>query len=210
MNITGGTIGYERVVKDDDYGINRKAKCELSFQLAESDELSSSADVVKEACVDKVNQMLRVKPAPKPDAAPAIPARVSPPAAAQEPAASAPKDKTKADLEAEMLAKAGAEKPKRAKKAPESVVEAQPPISTGEPRVSEEDAMAELLGEAAEPEKPIPTEVEMNNAVQKKVAQLKTPAKVIELKRKYVGAAAINTIPKERRVEFLEELNALS
>lgn len=56
--ITNGKITYERVVKDGDYGINRKAIVELSFGNPDGDVTADQITTVSNKAISVVNEML--------------------------------------------------------------------------------------------------------------------------------------------------------
>lgn len=213
MQITSGVVSYSRVVKDDDYGIKREAKVELSYMLAEGEALD--LDHVKDMAVAKVHEMLRVKPATKSDAPPAASTQAGTPLPAAPAAggAKAPSDAMPSGTE-------GAGKPKKAndkdKLAAAAIDKATPKkpvpdietrqISTGEER----DDMSELFGDD-EPKPREITDVEVNAETQKAVARLKSAEKVKALKEKYVGPMpkTVRDVPQAQREQFLKDLKAL-
>lgn len=212
MQITSGIVSYLRVVKDDDFGIKREAKVELSYMLAEGEALD--LDHVKDMAVTKVHEMLRVKPATKSDAAPAATQAGTPlPAAPAAGAAKAPEAKApvapKKSSDKDKLAAAAADKATPKKPVP-AIEERQ--ISTGEERKSpEDDDMSELFGED-EPKAREITDVEVNAETQKAVARLKSAEKVKALKEKYVGPMpkTVRDVPQAQREQFLKDLKALT
>lgn len=211
MQITSGIVSYLRVVKDDDFGIKREAKVELSYMLAEGEALD--IDHVKDMAVAKVHEMLRVKPATKSDAAPAATQAGTPlPAAPAAGAAKAPEAKPvapKKSSDKDKLAAAAIDKVTPKKPVP-AIEERQ--ISTGEERKSpEDDDMSELFGED-EPKAREITDVEVNAETQKAVARLKSAEKVKALKEKYVGPMpkTVRDVPQAQREQFLKDLKALT
>lgn len=214
MQITSGIVMYSRVVKDDDYGIKREAKVELSFMVAEGEE--PDVDRAKDLAVAKVHEMLRVKPATKSEPA-AVPNSAGSPLPAHPGAAAVPapaNDKAKlaaAAAEKATPKEAPAEKPEKApaKKKPVPAIE-QRQISTGEERKDPND-MSELFGEEEEKPREI-TDKELNEEVQKKVAALKSSAQVLALKKTYVGEMpkTVRDIPQDKRAQFLKDMKALT
>lgn len=237
MQITSGLVSYARVVKDDDYGIKREAKVELSFMVGEG---SSDADMLahidrtKDLAVGKVHDMLRVaKPATKSEPAPAGRPEVGTPLPASPPAGAAPatdaavkpaNDKERLAVEAMMKAALEAENveapvKKRAKKAPEAVAGTGQAISTGEERKDPDaanDGLDELFGGDGKPAAAPPTrqitDKDLNEEVQKKNHVLKDSKKIIALKETYVGPMPkqLRDIPQDKREAFLKDLAALA
>lgn len=231
MQITSGSVSYLRVVKDDDFGIKREAKVDLSFTVDGDEEVFVAAlDAVKDTAVTKVHEMLRVKaqPATKSETAAAGPATAGTPLpATQAPAAGSAPMTDKDKLAAEALAKASKKteevdvtaapkKTTKPKKAPAEAVGTGQAISTGEERKdpAQEDDLSALFGEDEKPAAPARevTDKELNEAAQKANARLKDSKKIIALKEKYVGPMpkSLRDIPKEKREEFLKELEALA
>lgn len=206
VEITGGSVSFERSVKVADYE-NKKLRLDLSFNTEEGKALSNE-DV--NAVIDRCMTFVQVKLGLQ-KAAPAAPATT--------PAAPG---KTKADLEAAKRAALKAEEGNAKAEAPKTsrgravtppvpagdeipMEDTKPAISTGDERKAPDDNLDDVMGLPA-PEQPI-TDKELNEACARVNAKLKNPMAIKEVIFKY--AKQIAGIPVDKRKEFLEKLNAL-
>lgn len=230
-SITSGTIAIEDGTKaKEEFAPARKVKVELSFSVPEGQDGTAYMHGVARVAEQKVASMLgRTAPAevaqivtatapkpaetpktetPKPETAAAKKKREAAEKAAAE--AAAPKERTKADLEREMLEAAGAKKPA----SDDELLEDEPTITATGAVVSNDDDLGDLLGEAAPP--PV-TDLELGKAAQEKNAKMKAelgeawaPAKIRDLISRYSDGKRINDIAAAKRPQFLKELNALT
>jgi len=212
MKITGGMVAFEDgLKKPEEYTPPKKARVELRFDVEDGQDPQIVLNYAHASAVAKVHEMLH---GVAPKAAAAAPAPSQPASSpAQAEAVAKPKtgpkvganknSRTKADLEAEMLAAA-------AKPAPAPVVEDD---SVDNIDVVEDDDMSDILGEA--PPAPI-TDKELSDACVAKADKMKSvagwePKKIRGLIEKYTGAPGKHNreIPAAKRPEFLKELDAL-
>lgn len=214
--ILGGTVSYEDGVKKDpgdQYSNSRKVRVELNFAVPEDpgiDPDSVLAEVMEKA-IALTNEKLGITKPTRAASTVVVPAV-----------------KTKADLEAAAVAKAGGEpaKPAGAKRGPKPKVAAEKPAEdwdTGNPTVvtapTPATATTEATAEpatsdewAADPVAEI-TDKSLNDAVSAKNGVLKDPPKI----RALIGSFNPNPkkqfnlrdIPQEQRQTFLDKLEAL-
>ena len=237
--ITGGTVSVEDCKKHDGYpdpqfAPTRKVRVELIFVVPEdSDEGQRYLDAVATQADGKVTEMLGKKTA----ARSATTSASAPAASAPAPAAGTSEPGSKAAREAELLA-AGATPetlgrgtqapaptaagPKRAKKA--GTTETPPPAPpapaadpdelTPSTAAAPADDLNDLLGAPAKVE-PV-SDLELNTAIQKKNATLKSPPTIRKLVQTFNPDPAkfpqivVAQIPQYRRHEFLQQLEALT
>lgn len=211
--ITSGTVFIEDGVKaKEEYAPARKASVTLNFAVPEGAAAQAYLDATATMARDKVTELLGR----------AATAKIVPPASAATPLAAAPSsapkgaeipkipetpakpttrkkndapagEKTKADLEKEMLANAG--------KTPET------------PMIEDEDPLSDLLGDTA----PIPvTDKELSAAAIAKADKMKAVSgwdakKIRLLVEKFAGKAGskFHEVPADKRHDFLKELDAL-
>ena len=112
MQITGGKVSFKRSYQPEQYG-SKGADVEISFMMAEGEELGTKLDDVAKLVKGKVLQLCNIKtetlgnaPADVAKAAFTVETKVEPPKPEVK-----PKAKTKADLEAEKLAALKAKEP---------------------------------------------------------------------------------------------------
>lgn len=222
--ILGGTVSYEDGVKKDpgdQYSNSRKVRVELNFAVPEDpgiDPDSVLAEVMEKA-IALTNEKLGLTKPSRAAASTVVAPLV---------AAAKTEGKTKADLEAAAVAKAGGEpaKPTGAKRGPKPKVAAEKPAEdwdTGNPTVvtapTPATATTEATAEpatsdewAADPVAEI-TDKSLNDAVSAKNGVLKDPPKI----RALIGSFNPNPkkqfnlrdIPQEQRQTFLDKLEAL-
>ncbi len=223
VQITNGTIGYSRVRKDEDFGINRKAEASLSFTF-EDGEIFSTADI--ETQVFDIAHRLLAKQFTAARAAtkaePTANAGVSevPPPSAQSTIGSAPpndKEKlaqaagvdAKAALEAKTAAQFGQNaKPPRAPRKPKDATVAATPAPA--PVVEDDDPLG--LGIVVPEAKVDPvTDAELGSATVAQNKKIQKPEAIRALIAKYAGAPPkqARDIPQEKRHAYLEELKTI-
>lgn len=232
-SITSGTIAIEDGTKaKEEFAPARKVKVELSFSVPEGQDGVAYMHGVTRVAEAKVASMLgRTAPvettaavvtAPKPTETPATtPAKAETAAAkkkkreaaeAKAAAETAVPQRTKADLEREMLEAASGKKPATDDN---ELLEDEPTITAAGAVVANDDDLGDLLGEAAPP--PV-TDLELGKAAQEKNAKMKAangeawaPAKIRDLITKFAGdGKRINDIPAAKRPQFLTDLAALT
>ena len=239
--ITGGTVSVEDCKKHDGYpdpqfAPTRKVRVELIFVVPEdSDEGQRYLDAVATQADGKVTEMLGKKTA----ARSATTSASAPAASAPAPAAGTPEPGSKAAREAELLA-AGATPetlgrgtqalapaaagPKRtrttkppapdAAAAPPATPAADPDELTPSTAAAPADDLDDLLGAPAKVE-PV-SDLELNTAIQKKNATLKSPPTIRKLVQTFNPDPAkfpqivAAQIPQDKRHEFLQQLEALT
>lgn len=198
--ITSGTVSIEDGLKaKEEYAPARKVKVELAFGVPDGADGTHFLNGVTQIAEAKVAELLGRAPKPNQPAAIADKqATITTPAAkpAKIEKAAKPKapEKTKADLEAEMLAEA-------------SGPAAEPEIA------ADDDNLDDILGEAA----PDPiTDKQLSDAcVAKAAANSKVagwePKKIRALIEEFTGAPGKHNreIPAEKRPDFLKRLEAL-
>jgi hypothetical protein len=203
-NITGGLVSIEDGKKAaEEFAPARKVRIELKFDIPEGDETERVLDAVIALAQSRVASTIAGTKAKAPTAAPK-PVEPKPDAPAT--------GKTKADLEAEMLA--AASKPKKppsaaAKPKDDEVLGSEPTVVEAEKPA--EDSLDDVLGDPA-PAKDI-TDADLTSAITKKNAEIKAPAKIRDLITKYTPegkAPSAALIPKEKRSEFLDGLSKLT
>lgn len=218
--ITNGTVGYERVVKDADYGVNRKASASLSFTFADGEDTRTVTAYVSQEVIRIAHGILSGKPSAKETAETAkVGSMGSPPAPSPEPAVSAALKQTDKDKLAEAAGVPASAAPSSEKK------RGRPPSAKVEEAKSE-DPLSELNGPtAASPEpsddlsqlldaepKPEPIkDAELGEAVRRKMANMPAAgAGIKKLIYEYVTPPkTIVAIPAEKRQEFLDKLKDL-
>jgi hypothetical protein len=222
MKIIGGIVAYEdgvKTVPGDQFSPTRKVRVELNFSLDDGEDADKSVTAVLGKAQAFVNGKLNLSTATaavtssvqttegKPPRAPRASTKKPDAAAAQTdleeltgaPAASG--GKTKADLEAEMLAKAGGKQPEAAKPA------------------ADPDDLSSLMGEqAAAPAKEI-TDADLNHAVQETNGKINTPEnpggpRIRKLVSQFIPDPTkqpiLKDIPQDKRAAFLAELAKLT
>ncbi len=222
VRITNGTIGYSRVRKDEDFGINRKGEASLSFTF-EDGEIFSTADI--ETQVFDIAHRLLAKQftaarAAAPKAEPTANAGVSevPPPSAQSTIGSAPpNDKEKlaqaagVDAKAELEAKTAAQFGQNAKpaRAPRKAKDAAAPATT--PVIEDDDPLG--LGIVVPEAKLDPvTDAELGSATVAQNKRAQKPDAIRTLIAKYAGPPPkqARDIPQDKRHAYLEELKTIA
>jgi hypothetical protein len=212
MQITGGRVVYGRTVQPAQYE-SKKAEVEITFVLAEGEDLGDSLDKAAAYAMSKGQEMVGVKPATKP----ARSAMAEDGARAEAAEAAVVLDKrTKEGKEAAKAAAAAAMNAKDAGKKPdtEALPEDKPAISTTpENRVDPNDTS--FLDEGSE-EPAVITDKELHDAAGKKnTVLMKThgnaaPAMIKALKNEYAPLPKqLKDIAQDKRAEFLKRLEAL-
>lgn len=214
-NINGGTISVEDGIKaKEEFAPARKVKVELSFSVPEGADGAAFMHGVARVADAKVASMLgRTTPAetvapkaetPMPVAPKAETAAAKKKREAAEAEANKPAEKTKADLEREMLEAAGGGKTD----APAAVA------------VVDEDDLSDVLGDAA-PQARVISDKELGEIAGKINAKKKAelgdkwaPAKIREVVATFTGkklsdVPKITEVPADKRVEFVAALEAL-
>lgn len=207
INITNGTVRVEDGVrKNEEYAPPRKVAVELSFAVEEGSDARAALDYVGQVASQQVAHLLgkAVNPvtAPAPKAEPVLDQKtgdIKPEAKkattkkAEAPKADAPTGRTKADLEAEMIAEISNPAPA--------------------PEIEATDDLSDLLGDTAP--KPV-TDKEISDACIAKAEKMSKvagwePKKIRLLVEKFVGSAGAKfaQVPAAKRHEFLKELDTL-
>lgn len=215
MQIIGGRIVFARSVQPAQYE-TKKAEVELTFTMAEGEELGAHLDQLGARVQAKALELVGLKvngnagPSLGAVKDPAIPAKVT---------EDKPKGKTKKDLEAEKAAElaksaeaAEATKPKVTfpKSDPADMSEAdKPQISSGGERTDPAAVTSDdELFEAAAPDV---TDVDLTSAITRKNAEIKKPAEIKKLIGQYVQPPkGSRDIPQPQRRDFLEKLKLLT
>ena len=208
--VTGGTVFIEDGVKaKEEYAPARKVSVTLNFAVPENASAQTFLDAAATLADAKVKELLgraaTAKPVPPASAATPLAAAPSPAPSKTETAPAKPKaaksekpakvEKTKADLEKEMLAAASA------------------PASEPVVAVDDDDPLGDLLGDTA----PTPvTDKELSGAAIAKAEKMKSvagwePKKIRLLVEKFAGKAGakFHEVPADKRHDFLKELEAL-
>lgn len=225
LSITGGIVSVEDGIKaKEEFAPARKARVELHFDVPEGADHDAHVGGVVEVAKAHLHRILHGKAteatahvAAATGAAAAKPAEPAKPEtaaarkkreAAEAAAAAKPAEKTKADLEAEMLASLGA---KPAAQSDDELLEEGAAAPAAKP-AAEEDDLNDLLGDS----KPVViTDKELGDAVQKKNAERKqadpnwAPAKIRDIISKFSGGKRVNDIPADKRADFLKEIEAV-
>lgn len=212
-NINGGTISVEDGIKaKEEFAPARKVKVELSFSVPEGADGAAFMHGVARVADAKVASMLgRTAPAetvapkaetPMPVAPKAETAAAKKKREAAEAEANKPAEKTKADLEREMLEAAGGDK------------------TDARAAVVDEDDLSDVLGDAA-PQARVISDKELGEIAGKINAKKKAelgdkwaPAKIREVVATFTGkklsdVPKITEVPADKRVEFVAALEAL-
>lgn len=216
--ILGGTVAYEDGVKQqagDTFSPTRKVRVELNFAVPEDPGIDADAVLaeVMEKAVNLTNEKLGItKPTRAAKTVVAETGKVTPPAKVVT-------GKTKADLEAELLAKDKANAP-ASKRGPKpkvvadaaavvddaAVVAAETPDAAVVDAASMEDWSSEPVTEY--------TDKDMNDHVTKKNATLKNPVAIRALIGSYnpdpKKPFTLREIPQAQRQVFLDKLEALA
>lgn len=205
MQITGGKVTFGRSVQPAQYE-TKKAEVEIAFTLSEGEALGATLDTAGSLAQSKALELVGLKPA-----------------GAQPPAAKAP-ERTKADLEAEALAKAKGETEK-APKAPKAPPKTKPAETKADAATTIEEPTRQI-STAPEDRKPDPatdledplsvpaaaiTDAELTSAVTQHNAKIKNPTAIRGLIQKFVGKTpcTVVQIAPEVRAKFIEELKKL-
>lgn len=214
-NITSGTVSIEDGVKaKEEFAPARKVKIELSFGVPENADGVHFLNGVSQVAENKVAEMLGLPPkfngiltASEIIVTKELVYKKAPAETVKQKAPTKPKpvEKTKADLEAEMLAEAA----KPAEK-PSVSVEHEDETPADD---DDNDDLNDILGEAA----PAPiTDKELSDACVAKADKMKSvtgwePKRIRALIEKFTGAPGKHNreIPAAKRPEFLKELDAL-
>ncbi len=237
MQITGGTVIFARSVQPAQFE-NKKAEVQLTFVLGDGENLDDKLDYVAGLAEAKALEMVGLRRAPKPEPASQAtaltpPATGSNAAAFDGPAATKPEEteapgKTKADLEAEMMAKLEADKKAEAPRGKKPQMPKTEPAPTPEPeteqqtiQTGEEDrkapddeptgdgVMDDLMSAAGAEETPV-TDAEIQDRIMKRNTIIKNPVAIRGLIGKYVAhPKTAREIPAEKRHAFLAELDKL-
>lgn len=176
--VTGGTVAYEDGVKAiEDYAPAKKARCELSFLVEDGSDADAAAVAAMQRAASVVNGALG-----------RAPVKVEPKAKAPVKLKADPKQKTKADLEEEMLESLGSKA---------DTVK----LSATVADVIEDEPVAEV------------TDAELQSAVQRKNGELKAPDLIRALIAGYnpdpTKQFTLREIPQAQRAEFIDKLAAL-
>lgn len=221
MQITGGKISFKRSFQPEQYG-SKGAEVEISFLLAEGEEIGNKLDAVGVMVKGKALELCNLKTEAKANVpADVETAKTSVPVTGQKETAAAAlnaKDTT------ETVAKAGKGN-QGGKKEPLGKVDAsgipEGLKRTAENKVKEVEAEGEDLGEAfdedAAESQPEVTDLMLASAATRKVAALKekhagkAPVLVKELITKFVAPPKkMADIPQNLRQEFLKKLEELT
>jgi hypothetical protein len=228
MNITNGTIGYSRVKKDEDFGINRKGEASLSFSFDDGEVADTSK--IEQAVFDIAHRLLTkqftaaraAELKAEPDAGPKVDKAVPPPAKSAAPSGSVPSDKEKLAAEAgvgaaarEALEKKTAEqfgqgpKPPRA---PRKAKDAPAPAAPATAAAVEDDDPLGLGIVVPEPVLEPVTDAELGSATVAKNKALQKPDAIRALIAEFAGKPPkqARDIPQEKRHAYLEKLKTLS
>lgn len=220
MQITGGRVIFARSVQPAQYE-TKKAEVEITFTLAEGEELGTTLDRAAEVAQAKALEMVGLQKPKTIQFGSAEPADMP-----GQNAQTLKSPRTKADLEREqteaLSAKAGAEKkpisktpktPPAARPDPAAVEEeAKPQISTGAERVDPaavgdpDDGLGDLLGD-----QPVVSDADLTSAIGQHNAKIKNPIAIKALVTKHGGGnpPQVRAIPQANRNTFLEELKKL-
>jgi hypothetical protein len=228
MNITNGTIGYSRVKKDEDFGINRKGEASLSFTFDEDETPDTSA--VEQAVFDIAHRLLTkqftaaraAELKTEPDAGPKVGEAVPPPVKPAAPSGSVPSDKEKLAAEAgvgatarEALEKKTAAQfgqnakppraPKKAKDAPAAAAPAPAPVA------EDDDPLGLGIVVPEPPAEPV-TDAELGSATVARNKAIQKPDAIRALIAEFAGAPPkqARDIPQDKRHAYLEKLKTLS
>lgn len=231
VRITNGTIGYSRVRKDEDFGINRKADASLSFTF-EDGEIFSTADIETQV-FDIIHRLLAkqftaaraaaTKAEPVVTDAPLVPPPVervpqagsAPPTPAgavndKERLAAAAGVDAKAALEAKTAAQFGQNaKPARAPRKTKDATAAATPAPA--PVVEDDDPLG--LGIVVPEAKVDPvTDAELGSATVAQNKKIQKPEAIRALIAEFAGPPPkqARDIPQEKRHAYLEKLKTLS
>jgi hypothetical protein len=220
VQITNGTIGYSRVKKDDDFGINRKAEASLSWSAEEGEspaQIKLHIEQIEQAVFDIAHRLLtkqftaaraaelKAEPAATADVA------VSPPANPAPSTGSAPpvNDKERLALEAKTVAQFGQNtKPPRAPRKPKDAPAAETLAPT--PVIEDDDPLG--LGIVVPEEKPEPvTDAELGSATVAQNKKIQKPDAIRALIAEFAGPPPkqARDIPQERRHAYLAKLKTL-
>jgi hypothetical protein len=222
MNITNGTIGYSRVKKDEDFGINRRGEASLSFTFNDDETFDTSK--IEQAVFDIAHRLLTkqftaaraAELKAEPEAGVKLDA-VSPPVPAT-PTGSAPvvNDKERLALEAKTVAQFGqGPKPPRA---PRKTKDAPAPEATTKAAVvSDNDVILDDdplgLGIIVPEVKPEPvTDAELGSATVAQNKKIQKPDAIRALIAEFAGAPPkqARDIPQDKRHAYLEKLKTLT
>lgn len=193
--ILGGDVSFERVRKDDEYGVNRKAGCRLSFEVAEGTTQAALEKFLASTSLTAVNlvQTALGFEAVKATAAATVTVTTAGPedAKAGKGAAAAPK---------EVKPKKAAAKPPAADEIPDDAPAAEEVADAAE--VVEDDLMAPAAAKI--------TEQDLTDGVSKHNQKVQNPQAIRALIGKYVSAPkTVRDIPEAVRAEFLEKLHKI-
>jgi hypothetical protein len=186
VSITNGRVLFERVKKDEDYGINRKAAVDLSFTIEEGSAPEPAIDLVGQLARRKVEEFLGAKPASV--AAPVV--------------TNAGGDKAALAAAAQAAAQPVEETKKRAGRPPNPAKKIEPPAAS-EPAKVETKPADEWEAEAPKPAAEI-TDKDLTDACAKKNAETKNPTAIRAIISKF--GQSTHMIPQDKRSEFLKEL----
>lgn len=192
MQITNGTVAFSRVVKVEDYGVNKKADVSLTFSLDEGDDAQAALDHVGRLVMARVGAMLDGK-------------------------APAPLNQS---LTAPNTAEPEKPVQRKLRQSPAKIAAAVEKASN--PNASEQVDIEDVIPAAdaaavddfdlpVEPVKEI-TDVDLKDAAGRKNAQLKDPVKIRALIASFGEPGKpfqMCEIPQPKRQEFLDKLKAL-
>lgn len=228
MQITGGKVIFARSVQPAQYE-TKKAEVEITFVLAEGENLGATLDTAASLAQNKALEMVGLQKSE------ATQARLTSLAASDAAAAMLPRTPaTKEAAAAAMNAKEPAPpKPAKPPKVPKAEAKPDPAaldddtahaakiaentVKNGEARAisdtpddrKEPEDLTDMLG-GAEPMKEI-TDEDLTGAIMQHNAKIKNPTAIRQLIIKFVGKTPCQArdLPKERRAEFLEDLKKL-
>lgn len=221
MQITGGRVVFARSVQPAQYE-TKKAEVEITFTLAEGEELGTTLDRAGEVAQAKALELVGLqKPKTEPKSMTAVVDGVS---VRVPPVTTAKAERTKADLEREQTEKLNTKvkdekiaklpkTPPAARPDPAAVEEeAKPQISTGAERVDPaavgdpDDGLGDLLGD-----QPVVSDADLTSAIGQHNAKIKNPIAIKALVTKHGGGnpPQVRAIPRANRNTFLEELKKL-
>ncbi len=198
--VTNGVIEYGRVRKDDDYGINRSSKVQLTYTVDANEDPEAATAKVGDIAQRRVNALVFPEKQQQPATeakAPVVQTPVTPASdkAKLAEAAGAPKEekKTRASKPPKVELAASAE---------ESVVEPEPakPAANSEAGIGEEDLLAGAAPEI--------NDTELTSKVTHRAQATKNSAEIRKLIGKYgcIAPKTVKDLPQELRAKFLEEL----
>jgi len=198
MKIIGGMIAFEDgIKKTEEYAPARKAHVELKFEVEEGADADAAIDYVSKVAMAKTYDMLAATEAKAPDKLARGRPRKEPEGARTQVEHAATVERPKTDKDKLAEAAGIAEAPKELEK----------PTADAASIVDEGDDLGDMLA----PQEPV-SDVELNDALQKKNAVLKNGALLRSVIKEFVPEGkSVNAtnIPQEKRHEFLAKIKAL-